>query len=426
MQLNKSLSSRIAPQPRWSNVLSVTWFALIPVLVAIALLFGPPAVFAQVIEVPEGVSPRVLNDNDAVQILNAGRQAEFPPPASAEIPFSTYVVTSSRDGRTYDGSLVGGFPNLSSGTTTVKVVIVPIVLKFNIGGGTVVTFSPTAGDPGCLGAGRTALSLTQGSPLFHPVSFTMNGVNVGNTTYPDAFQRGEFAQIVSAKYHLAFSVTTLAAQTVTLTNHTFQATVFVKGGQCGNNTGFTNIPGTLGVVNMTTFDSIVRSLIRTKGLNAGEFPFFVLYNSVLSTGDSRNFNNCCILGYHNSETQNLANPGQTYGVSQFDGRDRTFFPSSADISAMTHEVGEWINDPSVQNIVPAWGHIGQQPGCQDNEEVGDPLSGTFFPSKTLNGFTYHLQELAFFSWFYGGPSIGAGGLFSDNRTFRTDAGAICH
>ena len=68
MQLNKSLSSRIAPQPRWSNVLSVTWFALIPVLVAIALLFGPPAVFAQVIEVPEGVSPRVLNDNDVVRL----------------------------------------------------------------------------------------------------------------------------------------------------------------------------------------------------------------------------------------------------------------------------------------------------------------------------------------------------------------------
>jgi hypothetical protein len=426
MQLNKSLSSRIAPQPEWSNGLFVTWFAIIPVLVGMALLFAPPAVFAQMIEVPEGVSPEVINDNDAVQILNAGRAAELPPSGSSEIPFFEYTEAASRDGRNYLGSIVGGFPNTGSTTTTAKVVIVPIVLNFNFGGGSVLTFSPTAGDPGCLGAGRTALSLTQRSPLFHPVSFTMNGVNVGTTTYPDAFQRGEFFQIISAKYHLAFSVTTLAAQTVTLAANTFQASVFIKSSQCGNNTGTTNVPGTLGVVYMPTFDSIVRSLIKTKGLNAGEFPFFVLYNSVLSVGDSRNFGNCCVLGYHNSESGMVANPGQTYGVGQFDGRDRTFFSSSADISAMTHEVAEWINDPSVHNIVPAWGHIGQQPGCQDNLEVGDPLSGTFFPSKTLNGFTYHLQELAFFSWFYGKPSIGAGGRFSDNGTFKTDAGPICH
>src|SRR5690348_4623496 len=122
MRLNKSLSSRNVTHSVWSNPLSVTWFALIPVLVGMALLFTPRIVFAQLIEIPEGVSPKVLNDNDAVQILNVGRQAEFPPLASPEIPFSTYMVTSSRDGRTYDGSLVGGFPNLSSGTTTAKVV----------------------------------------------------------------------------------------------------------------------------------------------------------------------------------------------------------------------------------------------------------------------------------------------------------------
>jgi len=42
-----------------------------------------------------------------------------------------------------------------------------------------------------------------------------------------------------------------------------------------------------------------------------------------------------------------------------------------------------------------------------------------------NGITYDLQELAFYSWFFGAPSTGAGGLFSDNGSFTTDAGAIC-
>ena len=42
---------------------------------------------------------------------------------------------------------------------------------------------------------------------------------------------------------------------------------------------------------------------------------------------------------------------------------------------------------------------------------------------TLSGFTYHLQELAFYSWFYGPPSIGAGAKFSDAGTFTSAQGA---
>ena len=34
-----------------------------------------------------------------------------------------------------------------------------------------------------------------------------------------------------------------------------------------------------------------------------------------------------------------------------------------------------------------------------------------------NGLTYRLQELAFFSWFFGGPSLGTGGKYSSNGTF---------
>jgi len=43
-----------------------------------------------------------------------------------------------------------------------------------------------------------------------------------------------------------------------------------------------------------------------------------------------------------------------------------------------------------------------------------------------NGFTYHMQELAFFSWFYGAPSVGVNGCFSDNAKFLHDAGPVCH
>jgi hypothetical protein len=80
-----------------------------------------------------------------------------------------------------------------------------------------------------------------------------------------------------------------------------------------------------------------------------------------------------------------------------------------------------MDDPLTTNATPAWGKVGQVVGCQGNLEVGDPLSGTLYPS-----YTYHLQELAFFSWFFRQPSpFGAGGPFSNNGTFTSDAGPVC-
>lgn len=61
-----------------------------------------------------------------------------------------------------------------------------------------------------------------------------------------------------------------------------------------------------------------------------------------------------------------------------------------------------IDDPFVANRVPSWGHIGQQPACQNNLEVGDPLTGTDYNGGRgikLGGFRYHPQELVYFNWF---------------------------
>jgi len=64
-------------------------------------------------------------------------------------------------------------------------------------------------------------------------------------------------------------------------------------------------------------------------------------------------------------------------------------------------------------------HIGSVTICTSGLEVGDPLAGTNF-TDTVGGFTYHPQELAFFSWFYRqSPSLGVHGWYSDQGTFRT-------
>jgi len=120
-----------------------------------------------------------------------------------------------------------------------------------------------------------------------------------------------------------------------------------------------------------------------------------------------------VYGYHGA----TGSPVQTYSPMDYDTSGRI----PADISVAAHELAEWMNDPLGNNLSPAWGHIGQVSGCQGNFEVGDPLTGTNMPAIKMSGHNYHPQELAFFSWYYNDkttPSIGAGGEFSGNGTFK--------
>src|SRR6476661_1660696 len=112
--------------------------------------------------------------------------------ASQMIPLFEYSVTSSRDGNSYQGVMVGGDPNTSTTTTTVPTELVPIIL--NIGG---VVFDPTAPDVHCLGR-RVPDTVIKQSPMFSSHSFVMGGTNVGTTQYIDAFQRANFWDAVVA------------------------------------------------------------------------------------------------------------------------------------------------------------------------------------------------------------------------------------
>jgi hypothetical protein len=334
------------------------------------------------------------------------------------LPVWTYSVKSSRDGKTYSGQIVGQNP-ATGGTTSILTYLIPVKLVFKYSTTTSYVFDPTATDSGCLEGNNTAASLTQASPIFAPYTFA-TGSDTDTTQYADHFNRANFWANIANKGSYDTLLTLAAVDPVTVTlsasNGTLaNATVFVAGGQCGANTGNTNLPGYLGVVNINTWDPIAQSLIRSLGLNNTELPVFLFYNAVMSEGHSSNLNNCCILGYHNA----AGSPAQTYAVAEFEGRDQTLFSSVSDVSSLSHEINEWMQDPGGTNPTPAWGNVGQVSGCQSNYEVGDPLSGTLLPAiPGTNNFTYHLQELAFFSWFYGGPSIAANGGYSDNGTFH--------
>ena len=336
----------------------------------------------------------------------------------------SYNITSSRDHNNYSGVMVGKTPfSTASASSSITAQIVPLIIKMTGPNGTgTATFNPTVADTKCLSAPNDVpLALFQQSPIILNAKFTMNGISVGTTQYTDAFQRANFwSEVVSNhnNFHTLLSPKTLSPITVTVPAASGLAYTTGQFGGCAN--------GLIGVMDINWFDSYVKNTLLpqlvSKGVNPTTFPMFFMYNVVMSDGAPNIFGACCILGYHGAKG---GVPVQTYSPFEFD--TTRVFTNTEDISIASHEVGEWMDDPLGNNPTPAWGHIGQVSGCQGNLEVGDPLSGTLFPAiKMSNGFTYHPQELAFFSWFYGAPSIGAGADFSDHETFEADAGAICH
>jgi hypothetical protein len=351
------------------------------------------------------------------------------------LPLFTYNIQSTRDGNSYTGVMVGADPFSGRGEkdTRVKTFIIPVVVITNTVGASfnpktgditpgpgVTTFDPTANDNSCLSPpNNNPLRLFQQSPMFNNYDISVGGTDVGRTQYIDAFQRANFWNALDEDtredYHVLLDpVRTLspivinvpADQGTTLPPASFPA--------CGP----------FGIVNINFFDLFLNNNVLPAlqpQVNAGNFPIFMLYNVVLAD-PVFNLGGCCFLGYHG--TSNFT-PIQTYSPSDFDTTG-LFGSTQGDSNTLSHEVGEWVNDPFGNNATPLWGHTGQVAGCQGNLEVGDPLSGTnFSPIGARNGFTYHLQELAFFSWFFASPSVGIHGWFSDNDTFTTDAGPVC-
>jgi hypothetical protein len=352
------------------------------------------------------------------------------------LPLFEYNMLSARDGLAHRGVLVGSNPFTDKRTSTVPAKIIPVVLiinsiatGFDAAGNPITTpghvvINPTAPDNNCLSApNNVPVKVMRQSPLFDKASFSFGGTFVGHTQYEDANMRANFYGALQGDpdgYHVLFEPVDIvqslvlnvpASQGVTITD----ASV-LGGGFCTP----------LTIINIDWLDQMINDQVlpayATQGVNPASLPIFFLYDTFMSGGPP-GLGDCCIGGYHSFG--GFPTPTQAYSVVNFDvtGIFGSFWPDSA-IGA--HELGEFINDPWGNNLVPPWGGTGQVSGCQGNLEVGDPLTGsTIAPVTMPNGFTYHLQELAFFSWFFGGPSLGVNGWYSNNGTFLTDAGPPC-
>jgi hypothetical protein len=317
-------------------------------------------------------------------------------PAGTTIPFYTASIKSPLDGKTYTYHIVGTNPHTSKVTTDVSYV--PLVARIHFKDGTVL-------DPSLPGCGDT-VSVTDRfykGPNFVPTPLKSNGISVGTVQINDGDQRAEFWSAVKGSgYHVVFT-TSSAPKVIDITAPTGSKTV---AGVCAGKSH------RIGEIPINAYDSLVHSIASAHATTT-QVPVLLSYNVVETEGSL-----CCVIGYHSAFSR--AGGTQVYAVGAYMDPG-VFSVPIEDIHAWTHELGELLNDPFINNATPAWGHVGQVTGCQNNLEVGDPLTGTPFLLK-YGGFTYHPQELAFFDWFFRTPAEGTGGEYSFEGTFETAQG----
>ncbi len=264
---------------------------------------------------------------------------------------TTWNFTYTYKGRNYSDTFVGNAPTGAATTTPVFVIPLKIVLS------TGQTFSTSTTQAN----GLSALDDTTGSPVFQSnVKFKEGGAKLGKTQYIDAFQRESFwpTVLTNKGYHVLLGAPTVLPE-VTLN-------VPKADGKIGTEFGVQ-----VALVDINYIDAQLNSIIAAnKKITAASVPVFVTYNTYETEGG------CCIGGYHSTTG------AQTYMLFDYIGKSGVF---SQDVSALSHEMGEWLDDPFTNNNSPCGIY-----------EVGDPLEGEAnyggYP-YTVGTMTWHLQDL---------------------------------
>ncbi len=274
----------------------------------------------------------------------------------------------------YNATFVGNAP--TGAAATIPSFIIPIA--FVVGG---QTFSPTT----LQSNNKSALHDTVRSPIFHSgIDFQEAGVDLGKTQYIDAYQRAGFWSSVQSNpgYHVLLGKpTVLPLQTITVPK---------AFGKVGVEFGIT-----VALVDINFVDGQIQSIMAANPQITGKtVPVFMTYDTYLTEGG------CCIGGYHS------ANGGQTYMQFTYIGTADKF---SQDVSALSHEMGEWLLDPFTANSSPC--------GILEN---GDPLEreANFgdYPYVQHGSFTYHLQDLVFMPYFGADPATSLANRFTFQGT----------
>jgi len=289
--------------------------------------------------------------------------------------------------------MVGTDPSQpGAGTTTIPVELIPVAVDFSLVG---ANLSPE--NPACFDS-VPIVDRVVASPLFNDAPWPSGDI----TQFVDAFQRANFWTLVSRDspdYHVLLNVSVGPA--IQLEAPLNSSLIYNPNAAC---------PQPLAGVPIDTMNAFVESEISTLGITPNTLPIFLTYNTafLLDSGG-------VYLGYHNTFGS------QTFVVASYNDPGFNLYSYNAsDIVVLSHELGEWMDDPFGTNQVPAWGQFGIQPTCGGQLEVGDPLTSSVY-AYPFAGFGYHIQELAYFSWFaHNVPSL----AINDEYSTGTGPGSL--
>ncbi|HKF52208.1 MAG TPA: hypothetical protein VKB26_07835, partial [Candidatus Acidoferrales bacterium] len=187
----------------------------------------------------------------------------------------------------------------------------------------------------------------------------------------------------------------------------------------GSSQVFVDNQGTFfALIDINFLVSQLNTLLQTEPVSTTSIPMLIGRNAVYGDFFDGAPVDCCIGGFHSAfESNQVGNKifVQTlaFGAwldSDVAGAifgDPTIF---ADVFGISHELGETLNDPFVNNATPSYQLPGFPAGaCKNILEVGDVVEETANPSfpVTLDEFTYHPQTLALLQWFEGVTSSNA-------------------
>ena len=302
-------------------------------------------------------------------------------PASVFAP--TWNFTYKYSGTSYTEEFIGTNPSAPA-STTVAVYLIPIKL----------VYGTTTEDPLATVSGGTTNVIQQvaASPLFQYYNFKFGSTAIGLTQYEDAFAKVSVWKTggSSTDYHVLLAQPKVTAE----------QTITVPKAQGGLQTDF-GVP--VIVANINYLDPKFQALITTLKIPSNALPIFITTQTYLL--GSTNKSDCCIGGYHSVDAS-----GQPYAHATYITKSGAF---SQDVSALSHELGEWVADPYTDNNSPCGIY-----------EVGDPLEGDAnygdYP-YALGGFTYHLQDLALPPYF-GAPK---GITLKNLKTLKGTSLAVC-
>jgi hypothetical protein len=377
--------------------------------IAAASLAVCGAAIAQTLKHPLAVSDQYLSSIGArlqysrTNKMSADARAAVQEQQSRIVSVPAWDGSFTTGGVKYPYAMVGRTP-FAAQTTVVPTSLIPISFFFDeyvdaSGNNIIMDVTPVIGR-------------TLNSPDFEPASY-----GTGFTQFADAVQRAEFFGVMDSHWH------TLIASPRKLTP--VQVEVPPGAAQL-----FETPTGTiLALLDGNFFDSQLNTIVQLENLKETELAIALTANVLLFDPAS---GQCCVGGFHTAfETRAV---GSTHFVQTFawaSWMDPGIFidPSVADVTAISHEISEWMNDPFVNNATPSWQFPDGSGNCQANLETGDPievLTPAGFPVQ-LDGFLYHPQNEALIEWFSRQkPSTAFQGSYSfPNESLLTKPSVAC-